>query len=228
MKPSFDFYNHFFLTYKNLLNSNRSQKEANFLKKFIKSYNSNVLDLGCGWGRHLKALARLGYNNLTGIDSSKKLLKKSRELLTNFPSVKLIESNFIGFKSNNKYDFIYQVFQSFGFETEIYDIKNLENVSKLLSAKGIYLLDLRNPIKLLNGEIFDLPPTVKIQINHKKRKIRFECDSSTEECNVYSAEELNKMFRNAGLEITDTFGDFKGSKYSAKSERLILVAKKAR
>lgn len=227
MKSSFDFYKNFYGRYKNLLNSKRSEKEAKFLKKFIKCYDSQILDFGCGWGRHLKALAKLGYNDLTGVDSSEKLIEKSKELLINYPFTKLIKSDFIRFKSTNKYDFIYQIFQSFGFGTKIYDEKNLKNVNRLLSANGIYLLDLRNPIKLLNGEVFDLPPTLKLDFNPKKRKVKFKAGTDTEECNIYLIEELEKMFENASLKIIKTYGDFKGNKYTNESERLILVAKKA-
>lgn len=227
MKPSFDFYKSFYGRYSNLLTSKRSEKEAKFLKKFIKSYDSQILDFGCGWGRHLKALAKLGYKNLTGVDSSAKLLEKSKELLINYPFTKLIKSDFIEFSSTNRYDFIYQVFQSFGFETRIYDERNLKNITKLLSPNGIYLLDLRNPIRLLNGEIFDLPPTLKLEFNPKKRKVKFIADTDTEECNIYLIEELEKMFENANLKIIKTYGDFNGSDYSDKSERLIIVAKRS-
>lgn len=44
--------------------------------------------------------------------------------------------------------------------------------------------------------------------------------------NLYNLKELKKMFKNVGLKIINTFGDFKGNKYSTKSERLIIVAKK--
>lgn len=227
MKTNFDFYNNFFLTYRDLLTSKRSEKETKFLKKFIKSYDSQILDFGCGWGRHLKALAKLGYKNLTGVDSCEKLLKKAGELLSDHPYVSLIKSDFTGFKSRNKYDFIFQVFQSFGFDTKSYDENNLMSMKKLLSARGTYLLDLRNPIKLLSGKAFDLPSTIKFQVDHKKRKMRFQYDSVTEECNIYSFEELKEMFKKVRLKIIKTFGDFKGNKYSEKSERLIIIAKKA-
>lgn len=233
MKPNFDFGNHFFLFYKELLSSYRSQNEAKFLKNFIRSYNSRVLDLGCGWGRHLKALAKIGYKNLTGVDSSEKLLEKAKNNLEKYPFVKLVRSDFTKFTSDKKYDFIFQVLQSFGYDTRLYDQENLNNVKKLLSNEGVYLLDLRNPLKLSKEEVFDLPSSVRIrsQIDKKKRVLKYKYVlngiKDTGEMNLYNLEELEKMFKNAGLKIIKTFGDFKGSKYSEKTERLIIVAKKA-
>lgn len=232
MKPNFDFGNHFFLFYKELLNPHRSDKETKLLKNFIQSYNSRVLDLGCGWGRHLKALAKIGYKNLTGIDSSEKLLRKAKTILKDYPFVKFTKSDFAGFRSNKKYDFIFQVFQSFGYDTRIYDQKNLENVNKLLSDEGVYLLDLRNPLKLSKIEIFDLPSSVRIQfqIDQKKRILKYKYIlneiKDTGEMNLYTLEELKKMFKRAGLKIIEMLGDFNGSKYSSESDRLIIVAKK--
>lgn len=232
MKPNFGFGNHFFLFYRKLLNPHRSDKEAEFLKNFIKSYNSRVLDLGCGWGRHLKALAKIGYKNLTGVDSSEKLLRKAKVILKEYPVVKLTKSDFAGFRSSKKYDFIFQAFQSFGYDTRLYDQENLNNVKKLLFNQGVYLLDLRSPLKLSKTEIFDLPSSVRIQsqIDQKKRILKYKYIlneiKDTVEVNLYNLEELKKMFEKAGLKIIKTFGDFNGSKYSSESDRLIIVAKK--
>lgn len=233
METNFDFGNHFFLFYKNLLTGLRSKKEAKFMKNFIKSCDAKILDFGFGWGRHLKAFAELGYKDLTGIDSSAKLLEKAKKNLKKYPFIKLIRSDFAGFRSNEKYNFIFQVFQSFGYDTRIYDQKNLENINRLLSDKGIYLLDLRNPRKLLGAKAFDLPSlaTVQAQVDREKRRFRYQYNVNgirdIAECNIYTLEEFKKMFKKADLKIIKTFGDFNGSKYSEKTERLIIVAKKA-
>jgi hypothetical protein len=230
MKRNFDFGKHFFLFYNNLLTASRSKKEAKFLKKFISSYNSKILDFGFGWARHLKAFAELDYRDLTGIDSSKKLLEKAKKNLTKYPFVKLAKSSFTEFMPNKKYDFIFQVFQTFGYDTKLHDQKNLNNVKELLSDKGTYLLDLRNPLKLLKSETFDVPSSIKIQPYQAKRRFRYLYDlngiKDFGEWNIYTLEELQIMFTNAGLKIIKTFGDFNGNRYSEDSERLIIVAKK--
>lgn len=232
MKANFDFGNRFYLFYNNLLTASRSKKEVRFMQKLISSYDSKILDFGFGWARHLKAFAELGYKNLTGIDSSEKLLEKAKNELKKHPSVRLVKADFVRFRSNKKYDFIFQVFQSFGYDTKLYDEKNLENINKLLSNKGVYLLDLRNPIWLLGGEAFDLPSFAKIhaEVDLKNIRLKYQFNlkgiKDAAACNIYTFKELKKMFKNAGLKIIKTFGDFKGNKYSAESERLILVAKK--
>ena len=47
------------------------------------------------------------------------------------------------------------------------------------------------------------------------------------EFNVYTKEELEQMFKKAGLKVVNVYGGLDGSEYAESSERLILVAKKA-
>jgi SAM-dependent methyltransferase len=45
----------------------------------------NVLDLGCGEGRHVHALHTLGYVNVVGVDRDEPSLEKAREALDDLP-----------------------------------------------------------------------------------------------------------------------------------------------
>ena len=49
------------------------EKELNFNK------SANILDIGCGTGRHSLELARRGYTNITGLDLSESMLNRARE-----------------------------------------------------------------------------------------------------------------------------------------------------
>ncbi len=228
------FNNYYYRIYERLFPDSRSQKEAKFLTKFIKSKNSRILDFGCAWGRHLKALASMGYRDLIGVDFSDKLLDKARANLTNIQGAKLINTDLVSFKSNKKFDFIYHIFQSFGHEDKNYDQKTLLKVRKLLSNDGKYLLDLRNPIKLMNNEKFDLPGGVTVEAHYDKKRhrekfvYRFDREQQFVEFNVYTKQELTRMLQKAGLQLVKFFGDFSGIPYGVNSERLIIVAKKAK
>jgi len=54
-------------------------------KKYVKK-NALILDLGCGYGRTLHQLKQIGYNNLTGIDFSEKMILRGHRL---FPEIKM-------------------------------------------------------------------------------------------------------------------------------------------
>jgi len=44
---------------------------------------------------------------------------------------------------------------------------------------------------------------------------------------VHSAAEIGRMFRSAGLQPKDAFGDIEGTPYALASPRLILLAERA-
>ncbi|HVZ12457.1 MAG TPA: class I SAM-dependent methyltransferase [Patescibacteria group bacterium] len=231
MKYNFYFNNNYFNIYNSLFPDSRSEEEVKFLTKFVPNKKARVLDLGCAWGRHLKVLAKLGYKDLTGVDYAEELLEKARINLKGY-KVEFVNYDFVSFKFDKPFDYIFQLFQAFGHETIDYDKKNIQNAANNLVKGGIYLLDLRNPDKLLKMESFDLPSEIKIVpslLNNGKRfKFTYFMKDKEEEieCNIYSRDELKNMFEEAGLRVTDVYGDYKGNKYTTDSERLILVGKK--
>ena len=131
------FNKNYFRIYKGLYSDERSVKEAQLLSKFAPSKDSAILDFGCAWGRHLKALAKTGYVNLTGVDFSDKLIEMAKENLSEFPFVEFVVSDFVSFKSSQKFDFIFHLFQAFGHEDKNYDQDTLKNAARLLAGGGI-------------------------------------------------------------------------------------------
>lgn len=232
MKYNFYFNNNYFKIYNSLFPDARSRQEAKFLSRFIPNKNSRVLDLGCAWGRHLKTLVKMGYEDLTGVDYAEELLAKARKTL-DAHTVKLMHSDFAKFHSDKPFDFIFQTFQAFGHEDTAYDRENIKNVYSNLNTDGKYLLDLRNPVKLLKGEKFDLPSGIKIVPkvlqNGNRFRYTYFINNNQEviECNIYTLIQLTNMFKEAGLEVIETYGNYDGQFYSAESERLILVGRKS-
>ena len=226
------FNNNYFRIYDKLFPEERSQKEAQFLAKFIPSKDAQILDFGCAWGRHIKALGQMGYKNLTGVDFSSRLIQKARKNLRAIPNVKLYVSDFVSFRPKQKFNFIFHIFQAFGHEDREYDQLTISNAAKILLRGGHYLLDLRNPYKLFKGEKFDLPSGVSVvsrfDANKRREKFIYTFEGGKEivEFNVYTKEELEKMFKRARLKVNNVFGGFDGSDYSEDSERLILIGEK--
>jgi SAM-dependent methyltransferase len=66
---------------------NWHKAENQFIKRNIKK-NSIVLDIGCGFGRHLKLLADLS-KNAYGIDNNKFMIEKAKGNLSDIKNVKV-------------------------------------------------------------------------------------------------------------------------------------------
>ena len=64
------------------------QKEIEYLKENIKS-NSKILDVGCGFGRHIEVLANFS-KEVIGIDENENMIMKTKQNLSNFKNVKAI------------------------------------------------------------------------------------------------------------------------------------------
>jgi len=63
------------------------QKEADYLKERIKP-NSTILDVGCGFGRHIQLFSSFS-KEVVGIDNDNVMVGKAREILKNFDNVRL-------------------------------------------------------------------------------------------------------------------------------------------
>ncbi|GHV67398.1 hypothetical protein FACS1894199_12820 [Bacteroidia bacterium] len=64
---------------------------------------SNILDMGCGYGRVLKYLFESGYSNLTGVDCSDNLIIRAKDY---FPFANYYVDNITHFQTNEKFDCI--------------------------------------------------------------------------------------------------------------------------
>lgn len=127
------------------------KKENRFLKKTIKP-NSIVLDVGCGTGRNLKAIAHL-CKEAIGIDKNKKILEMAKENLKEFPKIKLVLGNAACLPFPNSYfDFIICMGNTFGM------IKNkfqaLEEMAKVTKQGGKIIISVYNE-KALNTRVKD-------------------------------------------------------------------------
>ncbi len=100
-----------------------------------------VLDLACGAGRHTAALRRRGYRTL-GVDLSITLLARMRE--QGLPRV-AGDMRRLPF-ADGSFDWVLNFFTSFGyFEAERENFRVLEEIVRVLTPGGRFLIDLMNP-----------------------------------------------------------------------------------
>ncbi len=104
-----------------------------------------ILDLCCGQGRHSLELARRGYQNISGLDRSRYLIKKAKTLA-------LEESLSVNFREGDarklpyppdNFDVVLIMGNSFGyFESPTEDLTVLKEVLRVLKPDGRILIDL--------------------------------------------------------------------------------------
>ena len=118
--------------------------EEEFITSLAKGHNDpTVLDLGCGPGRILKLLSKVGMNKLYGIDISSKMIDECRLVLPE--SVVLLQHDFrerLPF-TDNFFDYVFITGNTLSSSvTEIDTI--LRNVHRVLKENGTLVIGLYN------------------------------------------------------------------------------------
>ncbi len=195
-----------------------------------------VLDLACGAGRHTAALRRRGLRAL-GVDLSLTLLTQRPDL----PRVRG-DMRCLPFVDGS-FDWVLNFFTSFGyFESERENFRVLEEIVRLLTPGGRFVIDFLNRDRVLA----ELEPSSQRSENGRRVEIQRWHDPTTSRINkritvhpaagaprtflesvrAYSREEVVIGLSWAGLEVTDIYGNFQGEPFRRDSPRLILVGRK--
>jgi 2-polyprenyl-3-methyl-5-hydroxy-6-metoxy-1,4-benzoquinol methylase len=111
--------------------------EVEYVEPFLNS-KKNVLDIGCGTGKHLKIFQDKGYE-IFGIDMSDSQIEQAKNLLganTNLQQAKASEFSF-----NQKFDNIISLFHIMSYQTQNDEIQKVfANVHKHLNIEGFIAL----------------------------------------------------------------------------------------
>lgn len=221
--------------------------ETDFILSVLKpAPGSRVLDLCCGYGRHVNYLGKSGNLEITGIDLSDDYLETARKDVPS-PNVKFIKGDMREIPFNDHFDAIYNMFTSFGFfESDEENEKVIMQVNKALKSKGLFLLDYENKFFFVFNDVFKKGKHwQKLDGNRyflfentynviREREI-FKASliengqvkmSSGYDIRLYSYPEISAMLTRNGFEILQCWGDYRGNEYSAESKRLIILSRK--
>jgi SAM-dependent methyltransferase len=203
---------------------------------------AEVLDLCCGIGRHSLELARRGFR-VTGVDRTQAYLDLAtaaaeRETL----SLELVLEDMRVFRRDGSYDAVLNLFTSFGyFEDPEDDQRVVDNVYASLRPGGILVMQLMS--KEVLARIFrprdwyehdGLLVLEERKVRQSWSWIESRWTLISEERRVdldlshrlYAASELSLLLRNRGFGKVAAYGDFDGSPYDEKANRLVVVAGK--
>lgn len=218
-----------------------AEQDADFVQRYLGTGGTSpraVLDLACGAGRHTAALRHRGYRTL-GVDLSLTLLARMRA--RGLPRV-AGDMRRLPFMDES-FNWVLNFFTSFGyFERERENFQVLEEIVRILTPGGRFLIDLMNPgtavehlkprdVKPLEDGVAEVerwydPASQRI---NKRITVRSAAEPSRtflESVRLYQPEEVTIGLRWAGLEVDALFGNFQGDPYARDSERLILIGHK--
>ena len=120
------------------------KKEFNFIKKIIRKYQKKpktLLDLGCGTGSYSKLMTELKLN-VTGVDSSKSMLKIAKSRYKKHKKLIFKESNILKMDLKKKYNVVSALFHILSYQTTDKNInKFFKNSEKHLTTNGILIFD---------------------------------------------------------------------------------------
>jgi len=229
--------------YYHILYNNRNDAEAaNFLNNIISflkiKHKQSILDLACGKGRHSKFLANKNFD-VVGCDLSENSINYAKQFESD--NLKFAVKDMRDFKFENQFDYVFNLFTSFGYFDDVKDnIATLNAINQNLKPKGILMIDFLNAIKvqldLINREVVKRNELLfnierKVENGNVVKTINFKADDNNfsfeEKVQLLSLNGFEQMLEATGFKILQTFGNYDLHNYSSQtSDRLILIAEK--
>jgi SAM-dependent methyltransferase len=222
-----------------------TQSEAEFaINAMNLAPGAQVLDLGCGYGRHAMELAARGFH-VVGLDLSTPLLVRGGEeahrrgLTINFVRGDMRELDF-----EAQFDGCYCLFSTFGYFDDETNKKTLQNVARALKPGGKVLLEILNR----DYVIADLPTRVwwegdgcvvleEVELNYFSSRIQvnrsvvFDDGRQLEQeisVRAYSLHEVGKLMHAAGFRVLEVSGGYqmRGRFLGNQSRHIIVLAER--
>ena len=199
--------------------------------------HDTVLDLCCGHGRHLEALARRNIRAV-GVDLSLPLLKEA--LARGSGPLLRADMRKLPFAGGTEgFAVLVNFFTSFGyFQEENDNLAVIEEIARVLRPGGRFLIDLMNPHGVTTPDPSTLREEGSFEIaeerwfsqeNHRVEKRIRLLDRTTgresqymESVRVYLEDEIISILAERDLKVEQVCGDFEGRSFTSDSPRLVL------
>lgn len=230
--------------YYRVLYQHRDQMEANEFADNLLTYlqppaGSKMVDIACGEGRLAIQLASKGYN-VIGLDLSTASIQKAKEYEQGNLQFMVHDMRFPFYI--NYFDYAFNFFTSFGYFATYHDH---ELAAKAFAAGlrpgGMLVIDYLNKETTLANLVAD--ETIErsgltfhihrcLKEGHFLKNIRFTDNEGrerqfTESVAAFALADFIRIFKEAGLSLVTTFGDYKLNIYHKyESPRMIMVFKK--
>ena len=199
---------------------------------------AHILDLACGTGTLIIALAKRGHACL-GIDLSPEMIAIAREHAEHYPDVEFEIQDMQNLQLEKRFDLVTCTFDSLNYLTDMAHLKNMfMSAASVLDSGGLFIFDSNTKAMYRNNNdyahAYEFSKIRLMQRMHYDMKSNiaetvFEFNDGSRETHrqrPYGLKELRPLLRRTGFSIVSAYGGFKGRKYNRSSERLICVAEK--
>ncbi len=203
---------------------------------------SEILDVGCGRGRHTRVLARRGYR-VTGIDVAERALRIARERAEaeGLHHVRFLRHDMREPLCRECFDGVVNLFTAFGFfENDTDHLLALQAMAMALRPGGWLVQDFLNAAyvqrHLVPRDRFQLDGVEVVQerwiedgrVNKRIRLRRANTEQVFyESVRLLCLQDFQRLYRAVGLKLQAMLGDYDGRPFTPESPRLILYARKA-
>jgi SAM-dependent methyltransferase len=209
--------------------------EARFL--VAHGLRGRVLDLCCGWGRHLVALEELGLS-VAGVDFSADLLARFASL----PAARRVAARVVRGDArrppfrDGAFDGVVSLFSSFGYFGDDGDTQLLAGLARVLAPDGVGFLDVMNPAHVRATLVHESRRERDGAVLVERRRIEGSCvrkdvellrggrvaRSWYELVRMYEAAELDERIAAAGLRVDARWGGFDGVAFGPAAPRQLV------
>ncbi len=230
--------------YYRVLYQQRDELEAQEFIEALLEYlqpmpKSRMADIACGEGRFSIQLAEHGYD-VTGIDLSLPSIEKAKAAESDDLHFYVHDMRFPFYI--NYFDYAFNFFTSFGYFNSPRDNQMAaKSFASGLKQDGILVVDYLNKEQVIKNLVaeetavrgnysFDIRR--RVENGYILKDIAFTDDAGnerqyTEKVAAFGLTDFVKIFRNAGLSLVGTFGDYQlGAFNPLESPRLIMIFKK--
>ncbi len=199
---------------------------------------AEILDVGCGRGRHARVLARRGYR-VTGIDLSARAVDTARRrAVEEGLEITFTQQDMRVTRCRACFDGVVNLFSSFGyFEEEKDHERALRAMAEALRPNGWLVQDFMNAPHVRKTLVPEDTRTEDGLAIRQRRRItggRIEKEIALrrnghektfrESVRLLTLADFRRLYAAAGLELKDTFGHYDGRPHTDDSPRLILYA----
>jgi len=231
--------------YRAMISPEMTAGEVDFLEAALAlPAGGEVLDVACGYGRHVIGLARRGYR-VTGVDFNPHYLAAAEDDATAVgATARWVTADMRALPFERAFDGAYSYFTSFGYFSDEENERVLAGVAKALRPGGRFLLDVLNRDWILthpqqrvwnpleDGSLLMEETSLDLRRSQvRNRQIHVVPQSGAEitkefTLRAYTCAELESLCARHGLGVREVWGGSDRSAYTTESRRLILLAER--
>ena len=232
--------------YPELLDLDVAEREAAFIDRALSlPVSATVLDLGCGFGRHSVALARLGYG-VTGVDLSPPMLAAAKKLAgergANATFIRRDLRDLVGL---GPFDGCVSLYTVLGYFDDEANEAVLRSIRDLLAPGAPFLVDIDNPLAFVHrmpyetwregpfgvrlertryDAVYGRAITERMLVSPDGRKEELPTSS----VQLYTPSELRRRLEACGFELEAIYGALADEPFSPfRSNKIVMLVRRA-